>query len=121
MEGKIRFAVSEEVLPDARVITVTGEFDAASAEEAEPVLMTASSDPDRALVIDLTGCTFLDSTAIALIVGASRPLINGQIKIAIAAARGSEAVQILRLAGIDRTIPVLPTAELALVSALEIE
>jgi hypothetical protein len=30
-------------------------------------------------------------------------------------------VQILRLAGIDRTIPVLPTTELALASALEIE
>jgi anti-anti-sigma factor len=121
MEGRVRFGVSEQVLPSARVITITGEFDAASAEEAGPVLTMASSDPDRALVIDLTGCTFLDSIAISLVVGASRPLINGQIKIAIAAARGSEPLQILRLAGIDRTIPVLPTVELALASALEVE
>jgi anti-anti-sigma factor len=121
MEGQLRFAISEEILPSARVITITGEFDAASADEAGAVLSTASSDPDRALVIDLTGCTFLDSIAISLIVGASRPLINGQIKIAIAAARSSESLQILRLAGIDQTIPVLPTAELALASALEIE
>ncbi len=89
-------------------------------DEAHPVLM-AAGDPDRVLVIDLTDCDFLDSTAIALIVGAARPLINGQIKIAIAAKRDSEVVQILRLAGIDKTIPVLPTAELALWSALEIE
>jgi hypothetical protein len=54
-------------------------------------------------------------------IGAARPLINGQVKIAIAARSGSEVVQILSLAGIDKTIPVLPTAELALWSALEIE
>jgi anti-anti-sigma factor len=121
MEGRLRFSVSEDVLPAARVVTIEGEFDAASANEARAILNAASSDPDRALVIDLTGCTFLDSIAISLIVGASRPLINGQIKIAIAASYGSESLQILRLAGIDRTIPVLPTAELALASALEIE
>jgi anti-anti-sigma factor len=121
MEGHIEFAVSEELLPGARVVRITGEFDAAVTDQASPVLMTAAADPDRALVIDLLGCTFLDSTAIALIVGAARPLINGQVKVAIAATRDSEPVQILRLAGIDRTIPVLPTTELALASALEIE
>jgi anti-anti-sigma factor len=121
MEGQFRFAVSQEVLPDARVITISGEFDAACADDAGPVLWSAASDPDRALVIDLLGCTFLDSTAIALIVGAARPLINGQVKIAIAASRGSEPMETLRLAGIDQTIPVLPTLELALASAVEIE
>jgi anti-anti-sigma factor len=121
MDGRLRFTVAQEVLPNARIITIAGEFDASAADEARPVLMTAAADPDRVLVIDLTGCEFLDSMAIALIVGASRPLINGQIKIAIAASRESEALQILRLAGIDKTIPVLPNAELALFSALEIE
>jgi anti-anti-sigma factor len=121
MNGRIRFAVSQEVLSNARIITISGEFDSAAADEARPVLMAAAADPDRVLVIDLTGCRFLDSIAIALIVGAARPLINGQIKIAIAAARGSEVIEVLRLTGIDRTIPILPNVELALASALEIE
>ena len=121
MDGDIRFSLSEEVRDDARVVSIAGEFDAVGAEEARPALMAASSDPERALVIDLTDCRFLDSMAIALIVGASRPLINGQIKIAIAARRGSEVAQILEMSGIDRTIPVLPTAKLALESALAIE
>jgi anti-anti-sigma factor len=121
MEGQIRFAVFQEVLPDARVIRISGDFDAASVDRANAVLGVASSDPERALVIDLLGCTFLDSMAIAAIMGAARPLINGQIKIAIAAERGSDVYEILRLAGIDRTIPVLPTTELALASAVEIE
>ena len=121
MEGQIRFAVSQEVLPDARIIKISGDFDAASVDQANAVLSAASSDPQRALVIDLLTCSFLDSMAIAAIVGAARPLINGQIKVAIAAGRDSEVMQILRLAGIDRTIPILPTTELALASATEIE
>lgn len=121
MDGRIRFTLSHEVLESARIVSITGEFDAASAGEAEPVLMAAAADPERVLVIDLVECAFIDSTAMALIVGAARPLINGQIKIAIAAREGSEVVQILQMAGIDRTIPILPTAELALQSALEIE
>ncbi len=121
MAGQTRFELSQEVRADARIVTIAGEFDTAGVEEAEPVLMAASADPDRALVIDLTACDFLDSTAIALIVGAARPLINGQVKIAIAAKPESEVVQILQLTGIDKTIPVLPTAELALQSALAIE
>ena len=121
MEGRIRFAVSQEVLPDARIIKISGDFDAASVDQANAVLSAASSDPQRALVIDLLACSFLDSMAIAAVVGAARPLINGQIKIAIAAGRDSEVMQILRLAGIDRTIPILPTTELALASAIEVE
>ena len=121
MNERARFALTEDVRADARIVAIAGEFDATCAEEARPILTAASSDPDRALVINLIDCEFLDSTAIALIVAAARPLINGQIKVAIAARSESEVVQILRLAGIDRTIPILPTAELALWSALEIE
>jgi anti-anti-sigma factor len=121
MEGRIRFAVAQQVLRDAQIITISGDFDAASVDRANALLSVASADPERALVIDLLGCTFLDSVAIAAIVGAARPLINGQIKIAIAAGRDSEVMHILRLAGIDRTIPILPTTELALASATEVE
>ena len=121
MEGQIRFEVSHEVLPAAHIITISGDFDAASVDRANVVLSAASADPERALVIDLLACTFLDSMAIAAIVGAARPLINGQTKVSIAAGRGSEVYEILSLAGIDRTIPILPTTELALASAVEIE
>jgi len=121
MDGQHRFVLSQEVRVEARIVAIVGEFDAGGLSEAEPLLMAASADPERALVIDLTECEFLDSTAIALIVGAARPLINGQIKVAIAAKRDSEVAQILELAGIDKTIPVLPTAKLALEKALEIE
>jgi anti-anti-sigma factor len=86
MDGRIRFAISQEVLPNARVVTISGEFDSPVAEEAGPVLMAASSDPDRVLVIDLTACEFLDSTAIALIVGAARPLILPDVELALASA-----------------------------------
>ena len=112
------FELLEVVEPQARIVAVRGEFDLHTASKASRVLSIASADPERVLVIDLTACTFLDSTALATIVGAARALTNGQMRIAIACQPGSNALAVLELAGIDRTIPVLPTVERALTAAL---
>jgi anti-anti-sigma factor len=115
------FDLSEAVLSNARIVAIAGEFDLAAAERAKPVLDRASADPERALVLDLLQCTFLDSTAIALIVGAARALTNGQSKVAIASVPDSEVRDMLRLTGIDKTIPVLGTVSEALEAALATE
>jgi anti-sigma B factor antagonist len=115
------FELTESVHPNARVVAITGDFDLSVSGQAEPVLSRASSDPDRALVVDLTDCTFMDSTALALIVGAARALTNGQSKIAIACLRESPVRELLRLTGIDQTVPVLATLAEALEAALATE
>ncbi len=115
------FELLEVVEPQARIVAVRGEFDLNTAPKASRVLSIASADPERVLVIDLTACTFLDSTALATIVGAARALTNGQIRIAIACRPESDALAVLELAGIDRTIPILPTVERALEAALAID
>ena len=112
------FELLEVVEPEARIVAVRGEFDLHTASQASRVLSIASADPERVLVIDLTECTFLDPTALATIVGAARALTNGQTRIAIACQLGSDPLAVLELAGIDRTIPILPTVERALTAAL---
>jgi anti-sigma B factor antagonist len=116
--GRLNFELSEVVSADARVVSIRGEFDRAVVERAEYALAIASADRERVLVIDLTGCTFLDTTAIAAIVGAARALTNGQIRIAIACLPDTDALAMLELAGIDRTITILDSVEAALVAAL---
>ena len=113
--------MTESVHPNARVVAITGDFDLSVAGQAERVLARASSDPDRALVLDLTRCSFIDSTALALIVGAARALTNGQSKIAIASLPESSVRELLRLTGIDQTVPVLATLAEALEAALAAE
>jgi anti-anti-sigma factor len=115
------FELTEAVHPDARIVSIAGEFDLSAADRAERALTGASSDPERALVLDLTQCTFLDSTAVALIVGAARALTNGQSKIAIASQPESTVADMLRLTGIDKTVPVLATLAEALEAAVAAE
>ena len=108
----------EVVEPDARIVALRGEFDLGTVERAQPVLEVASADRERVLVIDLTGCTFIDSTGLAVLVGAARALTNGQIRISIACQADSDVMGVLELAGIDRTIPILPTVQAAMKAAL---
>ena len=115
------FDLTEAVHPNARIVSIAGEFDLSVADQAERVLGRASSDPERALVLDLTRCSFLDSTAVALIVGAARALTNGQSKIAIATRPESTVADMLQLTGIDRTVPVLATLAEALEAAVAAE
>ena len=115
------FDLTEAVHPNARIVSIAGEFDLSVADKAERVLGRASSDPERALVLDLTRCSFLDSTAVALIVGAARALTNGQSKIAIASRPESSVADMLRLTGIDQTVPVLATLAEALEAAVAAE
>lgn len=112
------FELLEVVEPQARIVAILGELDLGVVERARQVLDVASADRERVLVIDLLACTFIDSSGLAAVVGAARALTNGQIRIAIACDPESEVCAVLELAGIDRTIPILPTVERALAAAL---
>jgi len=113
-----RFEIIEVLEAEARIVGLRGEFDLSSVPRAQPVLEAASSDRERVLVIDLTACTFIDSSGLAALVGAARALTNGQIRISIACEEDSAVMSVLELAGIDRTIPILPTVKAALKAAL---
>ena len=113
------FEVREDVRPQVRVVSIVGEFDLSNADRARQVLIDAGADPQRSLVIDLTACEFLDSTGLTLIVGAARPLINGQVRVAIACAEGSSVERLLQLSGIDQSIPVLRSIQDAVQRAID--
>lgn len=117
----MRFAVNEEVRADVRIVSISGEFDFGDAPTARRVLQRAASDRDRSLVVDLTACELIDSAGIATIVGACRPLQNGQAKVAIACPPGSRADESLRLSGVDLSIAIVATVEEAVRVALTTE
>ncbi|HET8969330.1 MAG TPA: STAS domain-containing protein [Gaiellaceae bacterium] len=59
------FAVAVDRLDDCVVVRVEGELDMASASEFEGAMSRVASAPH--VVIDLTSCTFLDSTGMRVI------------------------------------------------------
>ena len=70
------FDVQTEMVPGgAVVLRVSGELDLASAPRLEEALATVSADPT---VIDLSACTFLDSSGVRVLASAGRKRLRGR-------------------------------------------
>jgi anti-sigma B factor antagonist len=65
VEDRVEFDVAVEHLDDRVVVHVEGELDMASADAFENAVSPVTSAPH--VVLDLSGCTFLDSTGMRLI------------------------------------------------------
>ena len=95
---------------DAAHVRLSGEIDLAAVEAIETTLRPLE-EHYPALVLDLRGVTFLDSTGLRAIVSAdARARKNGlDLKIV----RGPEQVQkILYLSGLDKILPLIDPDEL---------
>ena len=58
----------EDERNDVRVISVRGELDLNTAPELEGPLEEVLADPAAQVLLDLSGCEFIDSTGVALVV-----------------------------------------------------
>ncbi len=98
------FAITPEGLPDGgAVVHVEGELDMATAPELEETLVATGFD--QRVVIDLTGCTFLDSSALRLLVAAVRDAeaAGGQLELV---APDPGILKVLEISGVDTMLPV---------------
>jgi anti-sigma B factor antagonist len=111
------FEASEEVVRGAWVITIVGELDIATSPRVRELLSNAARDEDRPLVIDLTGCEFVDSTGLATLLHGAKPAQNGESNVALVCI-GGEVRKLLELTAIDRTIPVYETLDSAIEAVL---
>ena len=100
-EGDLR--LSTRSLPSGgTVVLVAGELDLSTVSALESEL--ASAAPGR-IVIDLSECAFLDSSALRALVVAHRASTEAGASFVLAAP--SAAIRrVLQLASIDRVIPV---------------
>jgi anti-sigma B factor antagonist len=97
---------------DVYVVRVIGEVDMSHEEELRGELRKAVAADARGIVVDLTECEFIDSSGIrALLLSreAQHPE-DGAVRLAVAAS-SEQILRILSVMGIDRVIPIRPTAE----------
>lgn len=74
----VPFQVESQVVDgDVRVIEVHGELDLGTASDFESALEDATALPSARVVVDMSGCGFVDSTGIALIINAWRRVEGG--------------------------------------------
>ncbi len=99
---------------DARtsVVSVEGELDLATAPQLKWMLLDALEEGHSQLVVDLSRASFMDSTALGVLVGVDRSLDAGGA-LAIVCANES-LLKIFELSGMDGAFAIHPTLDAAL-------
>ena len=98
------FDVSRTDLPDGgTVLHVEGELDMATAPALEDALADAGFT--ARLVVDLTRCTFLDSSAVRVLVSSVRDseAAGGSLALVVA---DPGILRVLEISGVDTMLPV---------------
>jgi anti-sigma B factor antagonist len=101
-----------ELDPRTSVIAVEGELDLATAPRLKWMLVDALELGHSQLIVDLSLTTFLDSTALGVLVGLKRSLDAGA-SLAIVCER-PEVMKIFEFSGMDGAFPLFPTLDGAL-------
>lgn len=85
------------------VVTAEGELDAFVAPDLTATFATIAND--RRLVVDLTGVSFMDSTALGLLVRMVREAPERSAEVRVVLPRGA-ARRIFEITTLDRVLPV---------------
>lgn len=101
----------EEIPGGTALLRVDGELDLATVGRFEGAMATIG--PERATVLDLTGCTFLDSSAIRALVRVARASSDAGGSLSLVTG-DSALVRVLEIAAVDTMIPVYATLDDAL-------
>src|SRR4051794_15731807 len=96
----------------ATVVALAGELDLYNAEEVRAALLEACADEPAVLVVDLAAVTFIDSTALGVLIEArSRLADRDGFRLA---APGLETRRALEVSGLDKHFSVYDTVAEAL-------
>lgn len=97
------------------VVSASGELDAHSAPLLEAEVGPRSTTPGGALIIDLSGVDFIDSTGLGVLVTALKHAreASGSLDVVVATPR---VLKVLALTGLDVVIPLHSTLDEAFAS-----
>jgi anti-anti-sigma factor len=106
------FKVNSEQAAGTVVVLVEGELDMNTAPLLERELEAAMETPNAAVLLDLGGCEFIDSTGIALIVKTWQGL-EGEDRFALCGV-DNQVKRVLDITGLESAIPTHASREEAL-------
>ena len=107
------FAVTEHPIDGERhVLAVRGEIDLFTAPELKQVLAESIEAGRVRIIVDLTETTFLDSTALGVLIGAVKRLRSRDGALAIVNVDENIA-KTFEITGLDQIFTILPTREAA--------
>ncbi|HTW41440.1 MAG TPA: STAS domain-containing protein [Solirubrobacteraceae bacterium] len=112
-EPDVPFAIAQRELdPRTSVVSVDGELDLATAPQLKWVLLDALEAGHDRLIVDLSQTTFMDSTALGVLVGVNRSLDAGG-RLTIVCTKPA-LLRVFELSGMDGVLALCATLEDAL-------
>jgi stage II sporulation protein AA (anti-sigma F factor antagonist) len=93
------------------VISIEGELDLSTARRLERMLRDARAAGHQPLIVDLSLCKFIDSTALRVLNDVNRSLDHARLVIVT---EQVNVLRILELSGMDGAFAIFPTLEGAL-------
>ena len=108
-----QFEISSGPGPESvYVVRVSGEVDMSHEKELRAELKTAVEADASGIVVDLTECEFIDSSAIRalLLSREEKSPADGNETLAVAAS-SEQILRILSVMGLDQVLPIKPTVE----------
>jgi anti-sigma B factor antagonist len=116
------FCISEDTVDggedadDIVVLTASGEIDFAASSQFRESILDHANSGERLVVVDLSTVTFIDSTAIGVLVGIAVKLQKaGRQPLAVVCAEENRRVlRIFDIAGVANVMTVYPSCEEAL-------
>jgi anti-sigma B factor antagonist len=105
------FSLTSESIDDRRhVVTVAGEIDILTVPQLRAALREAMASGHTRIAVDLEGTSFLDSSALGVLVGAVKRLRPGAGVLAIVTA-DPQLVETFRMTGLDELFTICRTRE----------
>ena len=95
------------------VLTISGELDAATAPRLSEALDAAIASDFASVLVDLSECSFIDSTGLGVIVTARTRLLEAGRRFELCCA-GAQAKRILEITGLDNAFGLFETRDAAL-------
>ncbi len=106
------FAVDRAAVDGRPALSVRGELDLATVQQLAECVETELSGSPRALVVDLTGTTFMDSSGARQLVRTAKQAAAAGTALQIVCPRDNKPVRlVIDLLDLQRLVPVVESAE----------
>ena len=106
-------AASEPLDRGIHVVSVRGEVDLATGPEFERALGAVPEDGVKSVIVDLSDCSFMDSTGLHLLSRAHERFDSAGGRVAVVSANRS-VLKVFGLTGLDEVFAIYPSRAAAL-------
>jgi anti-sigma B factor antagonist len=106
------FGISEASPDGVAVLSVTGELDIATAPRLREQLESTIEGGSDPVIVDLLGVTFIDSTALGVLIGALKKCRESDTELRLVVAE-PRVLKVFEITGLTSVFSVFPTVDAA--------